>query len=79
MKRNLKEKYLSEKLDEAQNDSKKCWKILNAVTNRTKVKDSIEPEMITQAKSNEYNKFFATVGVEIQKKLGIKIQSTPTN
>ena len=35
--------------------------------------------MITQEKSNEYNRFFATVGVEIQKKLGIKIQSTPTN
>ena len=80
MKRNLKEKYLSEKLEDAQNDSKKCWNILNAVTNRTKVKDTIEPDMITQAKANEYNKFFATIGIEIQKKLGIKIKSqTPSN
>ena len=69
---------MNDKLEEAQNDSKKCWKILNTVTNRTKVKDAIEPDMITQTKANEYNKFFATIGVEIQKKLGIRIQ-TPQN
>ena len=76
LKRNLKEKFLAEKLEEAQNDARKCWKILNAVTNRTKVKEAIEPEMMSQAKANGYNRYFATVGIEIQKKLGIDIQST---
>lgn len=76
LKRNLKEKYLTEELEEAQYDTKKCWKILNKVTNRTKVKESIEPEMITQEKANKHNKFFATIGIEIQKKLGITFQNS---
>ena len=78
MKRNLKHKYLSEKLDEAQNDTKKCWDVLNMATNRTKVKESIEPENITQEKANQHNKYFASIGIEIQKKLGIQRIETPS-
>ena len=76
LKRNLKEKFITEKLEEAQNNSKKCWNILSTVTNRIKVKETIEPEIRNQDKANEYNRFFATVGIEIQKKLGINCQPT---
>ena len=33
-KRNLKQEYIAEKMEEAGRDSNKCWKLLNAVTNR---------------------------------------------
>ena len=79
LKRNLKEKFITEKLEEAQYDSKKCWKILNKVTNRTKLKEATEPEMMTQTKANNHNRFFATIGIEIQKKLGMNIQPTTPN
>ena len=79
LKRNLKQEYLTEKLGEAQNDGKKCWKILNAVTNRAKVKDAVEPDGMNQEKADEYNKFFATIGIEIQKKLGLTFNRTPAN
>ena len=74
LKRSLKEKFLVEKLEEGRNDSRKCWNLLNAVTNRAKVKEAIEPDMMTQAKADTYNRFFATIGTEIQKKLGVNVQ-----
>ena len=40
------------------------------MTNRNGRKDEEEPEMMTQEKANRFNKFFATIGSEIQKKLG---------
>ena len=71
LKRKLKKMYVTEMFEEAHSDSKKCWKILNVITNRTKAKDTVEPEMLNQEKVNKYNKYFATVGLEIQKKLKI--------
>ena len=68
-KRNLKQEYIAEKMEEAGRDSNKCWKLLNAVTNRLKVLETTEPDMMTQEKANKHNNFFATIGLEIQKKL----------
>ena len=79
LKRNLKEKFITEKLDEAKYDSRKCWKILNKVTNRTTRKEATEPEMMTQEKANSHNRFFATIGIEIQRKLGLNVEPTPTD
>ena len=36
-----------------------------------KAKDKIEPDMMTQSKANDFNKYFANVGKEIQEKLKI--------
>ena len=66
MKRNLKKAYITEKMDEAKGDSKKCWKLLDSISNRTKVKEKTEPDMMTQEKANQANNFFATVGLKIQ-------------
>ena len=76
MKRNLKRKFINEKLEETQGDSKKCWKLLGYITNRKKSKATIEPEMMTQEKADKSNKFFATIGIEIQKELGFKPSTT---
>lgn len=71
MKRNLKRKFINEKMDEAKEDSNKCWKLLNYITYRKKSKKVTEPEMMTQDKADKYNNFFATIGIEIQKQLGV--------
>ena len=75
MKRNLKKKYITEKLVEYKDDPKKCWTAIYLITNRTKVKDTEEPEGITQETANTYNKYFATIGSEIQDKLNITTQT----
>lgn len=75
MKRNMKKKYIAEKLREYKDNPKKCWKIINMVTNRTKLKESIEPEDITQDKANSYNNYFATIGEKIQQKLNVNTQA----
>ena len=48
-----------------------CWASMCVVTNRTKVKDTVEPDNINQNTANTYNKYFAQIGEEIQKKLQI--------
>ena len=70
LKKKLKKEYVTEKLEEANGDSSKSWKLLNALTNKGGKKDAEEPEMMTQDKANRFNKFFATIGSEILKKLG---------
>ena len=76
LKRNLKQQYITEKINEAQGDGKKLWNMLNYMTNRQKSRDDKEPDMMTQEKADRYNKFFATVGMEIQKKIGISQESS---
>ena len=41
----------------------------------TEDKESIEPEDMTQKKANDFNRYFATIGMKLQEKLGIS--STP--
>lgn len=74
LKRKLKKKYITEKLTEFKDYPKKCWKIINLITNRTKIKDTVEPDTINQNTANSHNKYFATIGLEIQKKLQINTQ-----
>lgn len=69
LKRKLKKEYLTKKISDAKDDSKKCWKLLNHITNRSKTSDTVEPDSLTQDKANKYNSYFATIGLEIQKKL----------
>ena len=74
LKRNLKKSYITEKLEEADGDGKKCWKLINSITGRQKNKEDKEPDMMTQEKADRFNKFFATIGSEIQKKIGVRPQ-----
>ena len=69
LKRKLKQKYITEKVAEAGTNSKKLWKLINQVTNRTKTKKTVEPDFIDQEKANSFNLHFATVGQKIQQEL----------
>ena len=76
-KARLKKEYYSNEIQQHEGNSKKTWKILNQALGRVKDKNPIEPTNITQSKANQFNSFFATVGLEIQKTL--KIQEHRTN
>lgn len=71
LKLKLKKKYYTEKFRLYEGDTKKTWKTLQEVTRITTVKESSEPDDMTKEKANKFNKYFANVGTEIQKKLKI--------
>lgn len=79
MKRKLKSVYIADKLAEAEGNSKKTWNLLNFITSKGASRDSIEPELINQTTADQHNKFFATVGTEIQKELNFKPQVEKIN
>ena len=72
LKRKLKQKYITEKIAEAGTNSKKLWKLMNQITNRTKTKKTVEPDFINQEKANNFNQHFATVGQKIQEELNFQ-------
>ena len=76
LKAKLKRKYYTEELEKHEGDSKKSWKVLNEALGKFVKKESIEPTNMTEEKANTFNKFFATVGLEIQKKLKTKDHNT---
>ena len=74
MKRGLKRKYYKEKIENFDGDSKKLWSILKEVTNLN-YREEIQPDIINKETANKFNKFFANVGIEVQRKLGINIKT----
>ena len=72
MKRKLQKQYYTAKIDECDCDAKKLWMVLKDVTRTGKTKESTEPDNMTQEKANIFNKFFATIGINIQKSLNIR-------
>ena len=80
LKKILKQKYILEELEKAGDDVKKLWKVLNFLIGKKEAPEIIEPEALNQEKVNKYNKYFATVGFEIQKGLNINLNyEKPTN
>ena len=75
-KRELKKEYINDQLDKANGNSKEVWKVYNETTKRTKSKETIEPDLMSQEKADKFNRFFATIGLDIQKKL--QSQNQPT-
>ena len=75
LKRKLKKQYIVTKLNESEGNPKAYWKVINDILFRGATKESIEPDMMDQEKVNKINKFFATIGSEIQKNLKVKIHS----
>ena len=71
LKKILKQKYILEELEKAGDDPKKIWKILNFLIGKNDTPDIVEPESLNPEKVNYYNRYFATVGYEIQKELNI--------
>merc|ERR1711972_350149 len=71
LKKILKQKYILEELEKAGEDAKKLWKVLNFLIGKKDAPEKIEPEELNQEKVNNYNKYFANIGLEIQKELNI--------
>ena len=78
LKRKLKRAYFTDRIEKYDGDPKKIWTILKDVTHTKDSNTTTEPEFINQNLANEFNKFFATVGSEIQKKLKTA-NATPEN
>ena len=76
LKRKLKSKYLTSKLASAQNNPKEYWKIINSIIGTSKENDTVEPDMMTQSKADEFNHFFANIGEGILKELNLHIPPT---
>ena len=74
LKRALKRKYYKEKIDNYDGDSKKIWTILKELTNLS-YRDEILPDKVNKETANKFNQFFAKVGIEVQKNLGIQIET----
>ena len=72
IKRKLKQRYITEKVAEAGTDSKKLWKVINFITNRTTSRKTVEPDFINQEKADSFNRHFATVGQKVQEELGFQ-------
>ena len=72
LKRKLKKTYYTEKMSEVNGDQKKLWKVFKNITGTGKNMDGVEPDMMNQEKANNYNKFFTSVGAEIQKSLNVQ-------
>ena len=75
LKRKLKSLYFTEKISSCQNDAKKSWQVINQITQRTVSKETTEPDKMNQDKADNFNKYFATVGEEIQKNLKKEFQA----
>lgn len=72
LKRKLKKKHYKEKIEKYEGDPRNLWKVLKDITQTTPDKSAVEPEFMDKNKANQFNKFFATIGTEIQKYLGFK-------
>ena len=71
LKNFLKTKFIKEEIEKAGKDDKELWKLINFLLNTQKSKNIVEPDNLTQEKINDFNKFFATIGFEVQKELKI--------
>ena len=74
LKQTLKKEYIQKKLEEAGEDPKKIWALINALTGRN-AKEIIEPENLTQENVDKHNKFFATIGKKIQEQFDIDLET----
>ena len=72
LKRALKRRYYKEKIENFDGDSKKIWSILKEITNLD-YREDILPDNVNEETANKFNKFFAKVGIEVQRKLGVQI------
>ena len=71
LKKFLKTKFVKEELEKAGKDEKELWRLINFLLNSQKSKNLVEPDNLSQEKVNDFNKFFATIGHEVQKELNI--------
>ena len=76
LKRKLKSKYLTKKLTDEKNNPKEYWKTINSIIGSNNNTEIIEPDMMTQAKADDFNHFFANIGEDILKELNLTVPPT---
>ena len=72
LKVKLKREYYTNEIQTHEGNSKQTWKILKQALGIIEDKTPIEPDNVTKDKANEFNSFFASIGIEIQKNLKTK-------
>ena len=78
LKKKYKREYYTKKINEYIGDPRKMWSILKDVTNQNFYED-ITPDIVNTDTANRFNRFFATVGVEVQKKLNTCFETPQLN
>ena len=74
LKKSLKKDYIEKKIEEAGEDPKKIWALINALTGRNSIEVQ-EPDNLTQKRVDNHNNFFATIGTNIQEKMNIDLET----
>ena len=72
LKRSLKRSFYRGKIEEYAGDAKKMWNILKEITQSEKKSQYIEPDNLDQNMADNFNKYFATIGTNIQMKLNVQ-------
>ena len=70
LKKKCKREYYTKRINEYIGDPRKMWSILKDVINHNYHEDTV-PDILNGNTANRFNKYFATVGIEVQKKLNI--------
>ena len=74
VKKLLKIDWIKKEIENYNGDVKKLWKLIHFLIGNQKTKDVTEPEDLNQEIADNHNKYFATIGHEIQKQLDIDLQ-----
>ena len=72
LKRNLKRTFYRDKIHEYEGDAKNMWKVLKEITQTENKSLYTEPDNLDQNLADTFNRYFATIGTNIQMKLGVK-------
>ena len=80
IKKLLKIDWIKKEIENYNGDVKKLWKLIHFIMGNQKTKDITEPEGLNQMTVDDHNKYFATIGHELQKQLDIDMdQQITTN
>ena len=77
LKRRMKRKYFREKVEEQSQEPKKLWSILKEVSRTETCMEEFLPDCVDQKVVDNFNSYFATVGITIQQTLGVSFTYDP--
>lgn len=78
LKKKYKREYYTKQINEYLGDPRKMWSILKDVTNHN-YHENITPDIVNEDTANHFNRFFATVGIQVQKMLNIRFELSKLN
>ena len=78
LKKKCRREYYKKRINEYVGDPRKMWNILKDVTNHNYHED-ITPDIVNEDTANRFNKYFSTVGIEVQRRLNINFSPLKLN